>query len=77
NAYSLQILHAMKKDLDVDALLKKGELEKIKDWLQKKIHIHGKSKTPEEIILEVTGESLNPKYYIDYLREKYTQIYHI
>ncbi|MGL5100214.1 MAG: carboxypeptidase M32, partial [Fusobacteriaceae bacterium] len=77
NAYSLQILHAMKKDLDVDALLKKGELEKIKDWLQKKIHIHGKSKTPEEIILAVTGESLNPKYYIDYLKDKYTLIYNI
>ncbi|MGL4969872.1 MAG: carboxypeptidase M32, partial [Fusobacteriaceae bacterium] len=77
NAYSLQILHAMKKELDIDNLLKKGDLEKIKEWLQKKIHIHGKCKTPEEIMLEVTGESLNPKYYTDYLKEKYTRIYNI
>lgn len=77
NAYSIQILNAMKKDLDLDLLLKNGELKKIKEWLQIKIHSHGKCKTSEEILKEVTGESLNPKYYIDYLKKKYTEIYRI
>lgn len=77
NAYSLQIFHAMKRDLDVDTILKNGELKKLREWLQKKIHTHGKCKTPEEIILEVTGETLNPKYYTDYLKDKYSKIYNI
>lgn len=77
NAYSLQILHAMKKDLDVDSLLQTGDLEKIKKWLGAKIHSHGKCKTPEEIMLDVTGESLNPKYYTDYLKDKYSKIYNL
>ena len=40
-----------------------GKLDELKD-------------TPE-IIKEVTGEELNPKYYIDYLKEKYSRIYEI
>lgn len=75
NAYSLQIFNHMKKELDVEVILKNGEMEKIKNWLGKNIHTHGKCKTPEEIVLDVTMEPLNPKYYIDYLKDKYSKLY--
>lgn len=75
NVYSLQILNAMKKDINIEGALERGELKKIKEWLGEKIHRYGKLKTPKEIIISVTGEELNPEYYIEYLKEKYKNIY--
>lgn len=77
SAYAAQIFSAMKKDMDVDKVLENGELYKIKEWLGNKIHRFGRFKETEEIIKEVTGEGLNPKYYIDYLKEKYSKIYNL
>ena len=77
NAYASQIYNAMKKDFDVESALRNQELNKITDWLGEKIHKYGKLKDTPEIIKEVTGEELNPKYYIDYLKEKYSKIYEI
>ena len=77
NAYASQIYNTMKKDFDIEKALENQELNKITDWLGEKIHKYGKLKDTPEIIKEVTGEELNPKYYIDYLKEKYSKIYKI
>ena len=77
NAYASQIYNTMKKDFDVDKALENQDLKKITDWLGEKIHKYGRLKDTPEIIKEVTGEELNPKYYIDYLKEKYSRIYEI
>lgn len=75
NVYSVQILNAMKKDINVIGALERGELNKIREWLREKIHRYGKLKTPKEIMVSVTGEELNPVCYIEYLKEKYRNIY--
>lgn len=77
NAYSAQIYNKMKEELNIEKILLDGDMEKIKCWLHKKIHQYGKLKTPKELIEEITGEDLNPKYYIDYLKEKYLKIYEL
>ena len=77
NAYASQIYNTIKKDFDIEKALENQELNKITDWLGEKIHKYGKLKDTPEIIKEVTGEELNPKYYIDYLKEKYSKIYEI
>lgn len=75
NVYSLQILNAMKKDIDIEKELENGNLKIIREWLENKIHKYGKLKTPQEIMLDVTGEELNSKYYIEYLKNKFSKIY--
>lgn len=76
NIYSAQIYNAAKKEIkDFDALVRQGELLKIKEWLADKIHKHGKLLEPGEILMQVTGEEINPQYLIDYLEEKYKDIY--
>lgn len=77
NAYSAQIFNAMKKDIDVSEILKNKEIYKIKKWLEEKIHRYGKLKDTSVLIKEVTGEDLNAKYYVDYLKEKYSKIYNL
>lgn len=77
SAYSAQIYNTMKKELDVEKILESGEMDKIREWLGEKIHKYGKLKETPDIIKEVTGEELNPKYYIEYLKDKYSKIYNI
>jgi len=74
-AYSAQIYYAMLKDIDLDEIIKNNEIEKVNEWLKDKIHKFGSSKTPKEIIQDVTGEEFDAKYYIKYLMDKYSKLY--
>ncbi len=75
NIYGAQFLHKMKQDIDFDGTVAKGDLKPIKDWLDKHIHTHGSLYYPKELLMKVTGEKINHKYFIDYLNKKYSQIY--
>lgn len=77
SAFSAQFYHQMTKDLDVDALLAQNHFEVIAQWLHDNIHKYGSYLPSEEILKRVTGESFNPQYYIDYLIQKYSNIYQI
>ena len=74
-AYSAQIYHAMLKDLDVFKIIRENRIEDINSWLKEKLHKYGSSKTPKELLVMITKEEFNPKYYIDYLKEKYSNLY--
>ncbi|MBI9009561.1 MAG: carboxypeptidase M32 [Tenericutes bacterium] len=75
SAYSAQIYYTMIKDLDLDEIIKNNELEKVNEWLKERIHKFGSSKTPKEILEDVTGEEFNAKYYVQFLMEKYSKLY--
>lgn len=76
NMYAAQIRHTILREIEgLEANIAGGNMLPLRDWLTEKIYRHGKLLSPSEIILEVTGEELNPGYLVDYLTEKYTDIY--
>ncbi|QCJ43226.1 carboxypeptidase M32 [Bacillus sp. S3] len=76
--YAAQFKHKMLEELtNFDQLVEQGDLLPIKEWLTKNIHQYGKMKQPLEILQDVTGEGLNPKYLIEYLFEKYGKVYQL
>lgn len=76
NMYAAQMMATMRKQIpDFDQFIGQGNLLPIKEWLTDKIYVYGKSRTPSELILSITGEELNPDYLADYLEAKYTEIY--
>jgi len=75
SAYSAQFYYAMKKEINIEELVENNKISVINKWLKEKIHQYGGSKTPKELLLEVTGEEFNPKYYVKYLKEKYSKLY--
>ena len=77
SAFGAQFLASMKKELDFEKLLCKGDVTTIREYLRKNIHQYGKLKDSRQIIKDVTGEDFNPQYYVDYLIEKYSKIYEI
>lgn len=77
SAYACQFYYAMKKDIDVDTEFGKPTLEVINKWLKDKVHSINGIKNPEEVLIYATGEKFNPKYYVKYLKEKYSKIYEL
>jgi len=74
-AYGAQMINTIKKSVDIDAAVRKEDLSSVTGWLKENIHKHGKMLTPDELLKQATGESFNPKYYVDYLSEKFTELY--
>lgn len=77
SAYGAQLLNTMKKNIDIDKYFGAKDLSKVNAWLKKNVHKYGQTKTPKEILLSSTGEEFNPKYYVEYLKEKFTKIYNL
>ena len=75
NLYAAQFTHAMAKSLDLDQLVSQGNLLPILAWLRENIHQYGSRYTADELANRVTGQSLNPTFYLDYLEDKYSKIY--
>ncbi|HVZ58481.1 MAG TPA: carboxypeptidase M32 [Patescibacteria group bacterium] len=77
NLYGAQLLHSLKKEIKFDTELEKGNLLPIKGWLDENVHRFGSLYMPDELIKKATGEKLNPQYFIDYLKDKYTHLYEL
>lgn len=78
NLYGAQMFHTLLNEKpNVMEEVKNGNLTEVTKWLNEKVHVHGAIYTPEELIKRITGEELNPKYFIDYLKNKYYKIYDV
>ena len=75
SAYGAQILRTMEKEFDVFAAVRAGELYRVTDWLTRHVFSIASLSTPDEWIRRITGESLNPNYFLDYLEDKFTRLY--
>ena len=77
SASAAQLCHFCKQDLpNMDELVQKGEFGPIKEWVVEKVHKHGKRYESLDALFEAQlGEKLNPKYFIEYLTDKYSDIY--
>ena len=76
-AYGAQILHTVRQELPFDELLSRGELGPIREFFVERVFARASLQTPDEWIRSITGESLNLRYYLDYLTEKMTDLYRL
>lgn len=77
NLYGAQFVSKMVKEVDLGQSIEKGELGTALSWLRENIHQHGSLYWPSELIKKVTSEELDPKYFLSYLKEKFSKIYKI
>ncbi len=78
NVYAAQFAHTMRKELtNYDELIESGDFAPIRGWLKDKIHQYGKMKSPGELVQEVTGESVNATYLVNYLEQKAKEVYQL
>lgn len=77
NAFASQIYAQMEKEMDVEAILRSGDISPIQKYLAEHIHQYGMTKNSRELILDVCGEDFTPDYYVEYLKDKYKRIYEL
>lgn len=74
--YASQFFHTMKQEIpNLDQVIASDDYTEIREWLTKNVHQYGKLKKPLEILQDTTGESLNPDYLLDLLKERYAFVY--
>ncbi|WP_121354245.1 carboxypeptidase M32 [Flavisolibacter nicotianae] len=74
--YAAQLFaHVRKSIKGLDEQISTGQTQELLAWLREKIHSKGRLFISEDLCKEVTGEPLNPDYFLAYATEKYMSIY--
>jgi carboxypeptidase Taq len=78
NLYASQFMASLRSEVpDLDGRLASGDLKTPLEWLRSSIHVHGRVFSAAELCRRVTGEALDPGFFVGYLREKYGLIYEL
>ncbi|AEN04655.1 carboxypeptidase M32 [Halolamina sp.] len=71
-----QLDAAMRTDVsDVDGKIRNGNFQPMRDWMNENVHAHGQTYPTDELAEEATGEPLTADYFLDYVNEKFTDLY--
>ena len=73
NMIATQQWAAMRKDLPVDDLMRRGNFIPLKNWLYEHIQQHGQRYETKDLVLVGTGKELSTADYLSYLTEKFKQ----
>ena len=76
NIISVQLWQQLKSDIpDLEEQITTRRFGELIDWLHEKIHRHGGKYEPMEVLRRATDQELTAKPYLDYLTNKYSEIY--
>jgi carboxypeptidase Taq len=71
NVISVQLWEKAEAELgDLDEPFERGEFGQLREWLRENVHRHGRAFTPQELLVRVTGSSIDPAPYLRYLERK-------
>jgi carboxypeptidase Taq len=71
NIYAAQLFNKANQDIPrLPENFSKGQFKPFLLWLRKNVHQYGGRYYPEDLINKVTGEGLNSKYLVSYLKNK-------
>ncbi len=74
--YASQLFEQLTKEKKgIEKQIEKGDFSEISKWLKLKVHQHGNTLLPEELIKKACNKGLDVDTYISYLNEKYSRIY--
>ncbi|WP_435151485.1 carboxypeptidase M32 [Haladaptatus sp. DFWS20] len=62
---------------DLEDQIRAGEFDDFHDWLTTNVHQHGCLYTTDELIEVATGEAFTADYFLDYVNEKYPELYNL
>ena len=76
SAYAAQMLRNMEAEIDVWGPVAQGDLSAVSAWLGEKVHHFGCLLEPAQVVENACGK-FDPIIYVDYLAEKYSELYGI
>ncbi len=74
--YAAQFYAKALKDIDgLQEQIANGHFADLLQWLRQNIHKHGRRYNSEELCERVTGKKLDAAFFMEYIQQKYTNIY--
>ncbi len=70
-----QLDAALRSDMALDDRIRGGEFDPLREWLGDAVHQHGCRYTTPELVQEATGEAFTADYFLEYVSEKYGDLY--
>ncbi len=78
NVLAAQIWQAVRADVaGLDEQIEAGRYGALSTWLRERIHRHGRTLTPAELIEQAVGGPLDPGAMLEHLRAKYGALYEL
>ncbi len=72
---SAQLTNTLEKDLgQIEDIIESKKISTILDWLRKNVHHYGRSLDSEQLVKKVSGSTLSPSYFLEYLDNKVEQL---
>lgn len=76
NLFAAQLFDAAGDELgDLNAMFARGEFRPLREWLNENIHRHGRVYSPNELIQRATGKPISSAPLVNYLKQKFGQLY--
>ena len=76
NLISAQLFEAaLRAHPEIPQEIEAGRFDTLRGWLATNVHVHGRARSADEILLGATGRPLSPAPYLGYLRTKYGALY--
>jgi carboxypeptidase Taq len=71
NLMAAQVWEALRREMpDVDERVEAGDFPPLRTWLHERVHAHGRTLSPSELLHRVTGQELAVAPFLSYLRAK-------
>ncbi len=78
NLYSVQFFEQAMRELpNLEVEIAAGQLLGLRRWLEQKIHRWGRMFTPAHLAERVTGSTINPEPFLQYVEKKYGELYQL
>jgi carboxypeptidase Taq len=76
NLYAAQFAAAAGRALGgLDALVERGDFVRLREWLRRNVHQHGRRYDPAVLCARATGGPLSAEPFLAYLEQKLTAVY--
>lgn len=76
NLISAQVWAKARAEIpDLEAHIRHGRFGELLHWLRENIHRHGRKYDPQDLVERVTGSRITMEPYVQYLTDKYSEIY--
>jgi carboxypeptidase Taq len=78
NLYAGQLYSQIEEEIpELPERITSGSFSEVREWLREKVHRVGKAYSATELIEKVTGHPLRIDDYIEYLKQKFGELYHL
>ncbi len=71
-----QLFAQAEADIDgLDDQIRNGEFDDLAQWLEDNIHAHGQRFETDDLVRKATGESYSAEYFLEYVEDKFGDLY--